>query len=123
MGEGGASKTNGVLDTPITLQQFHEQRQKLDKGVTGNGNRALLLAASTGRGSSCSLNTPSIELPAEIPRASTLSSEVQRKMLSVAVEDMEQSVMSKKGSIRHVRGHKRGRSWGGSKALEAELGM
>ena len=123
MGEGGASKTNGVLDTPITLQQFHEQRQKLDKGVTGNGNRALLLAASTGRGSSSSLNTPSIELPAEIPRASTLSSEVQRKMLSVAVEDMEQSVMSKKGSIRHARGHKRGRSWGGSKALEAELGM
>lgn len=112
-----------MLDIPITLQQFHEQRQKLDKTGAGNGNRSQLLAANTQRGSSSSLNVPSVEVPVEIPRASTLSSDVQRKMLAVAVEDMEQSSIFKKGSIRHVRGHRRGRSWGGAKALEAELGM
>ena len=122
-GELGAGKTNGALDTPMTLQQFHEQRQKLDKVGAGNGNRSQHLAASTQRGSSSSLNTPTIELPAEIPRAATVSYDVPRRMLPVAVEDIEQSVISKKGSIRHVRGHKRGRSWGGTKALEAEIGM
>ena len=106
----------------MTLQQFHEQRQKMDKVGAGNGNRSQLLAASTQRGSSSSLNTPTIELPAEIPRAATVSYDVPRRMLPVAVEDIEQGVISKKGSIRHVRGHKRGRSWGGTKALEAEIG-
>ena len=108
------AKSNGkVVDTPLTLQQFHERRRKLE------GLRSIHFKS----GSSNSLNSQGSSSGGgylEIPRSATLNSDCQRRL--IPVEESESSGSSKKGSIRHTRGHRRGKSWGGSKGQEAELG-
>jgi Arf-GAP/GTPase/ANK repeat/PH domain-containing protein 1/3 len=108
------AKPNGKLvETPLTLQQFHERRKKLE------GLNSIHFKS----GSSSSLNVPMTSMSSshvEIPRSSTLNADFPARRL-IPVDETEPSIPAKKGSIRHTRGHRRGKSWGGSKGLDAEL--
>ena len=115
--ESNSSKTNGDIDKPITLQEFHDKRQRIMEVPLQSSIKA-------NSGSSTSLNN-SGQSPLDFPRSNTLSTDIPRRLLTVDEPDHTPSSSGgtpKKGSIRLTRGHKRGKSWGGSKGLDSDLG-